>query len=224
MRVVFDLDGTLVDSTPDLLAAINQVLGTHHLELSNREENQRLAGHGLHTMFASTIRARVPDWEESKQQALVSEILDQYSTHPARYTVAYQGITEMLETLQKQHIELCIISNKLSSLTKQVLATIFPSISFLTVYGSDSGFPLKPDPTSLKRCMLGMQADESLIFVGDTEVDYETAKGTADAVYLATWGYRNKQALLSYGIHEDLLLESPMHLVRMVALHKERKE
>lgn len=222
MRIVFDLDGTLVDSTPTLLATINTVLAEHNLAPSNQDENHRYAGHGLFSMFDSTIRSRVPDWEEKQRTVLVQEMLADYSQRSTIGNVVYEGVPTLLEALQQKGFKLCIISNKLSSLTKAIVANSFPTIRFEHIYGEDSGFAPKPDPGSLNQCRTLLKDQEPLIYVGDTEIDYETARNAKVTVYLATWGYRGKKTLLSYGIAEHLLIAHPMQLVCMIEQHKER--
>lgn len=222
MKVVFDLDGTLVDSTPDLLVAINRVLTEYDLPISDRLENQRFAGQGLMPMFKATVHSRVPEWTEDKQNLLIREMFDWYNRYPVCYTRAFDGVPQLLNTLQRENIKLCVISNKIYSLTSQIVKTVFPDIIFDRIYGSDSGFPPKPNSDSLKTCRQGMDASEQLIYVGDTEIDYETAKNTADQVFIVTWGYRGKEVLLSKGIKQELLVENPMSLVLMVHHTKER--
>jgi len=210
--IAFDLDGTLVDSTPDLLAAINAVLLRHNLPLSDHRENLSLAGDGLSVMFASTIEIRVPTWSREKKEQLKAEMLFLYRLEPAKLTVPFPGIVSLLEAIQAQGIPICIISNKLVALTQKILHTLFPSISFSKVYGIDSGFEPKPDSSSLLDFKSSLSIGEELIYVGDTEIDYKTAFGVADRVYLATWGYRGFDGLLEHGIDKCLMVSDSAQL------------
>ena len=206
MGIAFDLDGTLVDSIPDLLAAINAVLFKHNLPQSDVRENLSLAGGGLEAMFASTIERRIPSCSQEKKEQLCSEMLLLYSVDPAKHTLPFPGILTLLEAIQAQGIAMCIISNKLVSLTHKILHVHFPSIVFSKVYGIDSGFEPKPDPSSLLDFKASLVRDEELIYVGDTEIDYKTALGVADRVYLATWGYRGFDGLAGHGIGKHLMV------------------
>lgn len=188
MGIAFDLDGTLVDSTPDLLAAINAVLLRHNLPLSDHRENLSLAGDGLSIMFARTLEIRVPSWPSEKKEQLISEMLALYGEDHAKLTVPFPGIVSLLEAIQAQGIPMCVISNKLVALTQKILHVHFPSITFSKVYGIDSGFAPKPDASSLLDFKSSLPSGEELTYVGDTEIDYKTANGVADKVYLVTWG------------------------------------
>ncbi len=212
MGIAFDLDGTLVDSTPDLLFAINAVLLQHNLPLSDHRENLTLAGDGLDAMFARTIEKRIPFGLREQKEQLCSEMLSLYSAEPARRTNPFAGIPSLLEAIQEQGIPMCVISNKLVSLTSNILSVLFPSISFSKVYGIDSGFAPKPDGSSLLDFKASLPIGEELVYVGDTEIDYKTAFGVADRVYLATWGYRGYDGLLEHGIERHHLVSDTAQL------------
>lgn len=216
MRVVFDLDGTLVDSSADLLAAINHVLRAHHLADSDRSENLRYAGLGIEAMFKATLEARVSGWSEAQKGFLIDAMKAHYSADPVALTRPYEGIVEMLGALAAEGVGLCVISNKPSPLSRRILASLFPAISFMEVLGPDSGFLPKPDPASLRSCRRGMGGGEALLYLGDTEVDHQTGEGTADYVFLASWGYRGRDVLLAMGFDGDIILEKPMELVSIV--------
>ncbi|HKL59706.1 MAG TPA: HAD family hydrolase [Sphaerochaeta sp.] len=212
MGIAFDLDGTLVDSTPDLLAAINAVLAKYNLPLSDKQENLTLAGGGLMAMFSSTVEKRIPTSSVEKKEQLISEMLGLYMLDPATLTVAFPGVLSLLEAIQKQGTPICVISNKLAALTEKILHTLFPSVCFSKVYGIDSGFEPKPDSSSLLDFKRSLPTGEELIYVGDTEIDYKTAHGVADRVYLATWGYRGLEALQREGLDEHLMVSDTAQL------------
>ncbi len=208
--IAFDLDGTLVDSTPDLLAAINAVLLKHNLPPSDERENLLYAGGGLEAMFARTLEKRISPGEKKEQ--LLSEMLSLYSAEPAKRTLPFAGIPALLEAIQAQGVPMCVISNKLVALTAKILSIHFPSITFSKIYGIDSGFAPKPDQGSLLDFKASLSSGEELIYVGDTEIDYKTASGVADRIYLGTWGYRGLEALLEHGIEEQLLVSDAAQL------------
>ncbi|MFA5448691.1 MAG: HAD-IA family hydrolase, partial [Sphaerochaeta sp.] len=103
-----------------------------------------------------------------------------------------------------------------SNLSQQILSTLFSSIDFERIIGPDSGYPPKPNPMSLLSCREGMGMGEQMLYIGDTEIDWQTAHRSADHVYLATWGYRGRQALMAYGIEERYLIDYPMELFSIV--------
>lgn len=212
MGIVFDLDGTLVDSTPDLLYATNAVLLQYNLPLSTTEENLLYAGGGLEAMFAQTLEKRIPTWAREKKEQLRTEMLSLYSAEPAKRTLPFEGMLGLLEAIQAQGIPMCVISNKLVALTQKILHVHFPSITFSKVYGIDSGFAPKPDASSLLDFKSSLPSGEELTYVGDTEIDYKTANGVADKVYLVTWGYRGLEALLEQGLAKHLMVSDTAQL------------
>jgi len=210
--IAFDLDGTLVDSTPDLLAAINAILLEYNLSPSDARENLSYAGGGLASMFARTIEARVPTWTSEKKDQMTAQMLEFYRTDPSSLTTPFPGMVSLLEAIQAKDIPMGVISNKLVELTQKVLRSNYPSITFSKVYGIDSGFAPKPDSGSLLDFKSTLGPDEELIYVGDTEIDYRTAKGVADRVFLGTWGYRGVEGLLEHGIDKALMVSDTAQL------------
>ena len=212
MAIAFDLDGTLVDSTPDLLAAINGVLIQYNLPQTDRQENLSVAGGGLESMFALTIEKKAPTWTSDKKKQLKNEMLELYQLDPSTRTTPFPGMVSLLEALQAQGIPICVISNKLLALTQKILHLKFPSIQFTKIYGIDSGFPPKPDSSSLLDFKSSLKKGEALIYLGDTEIDYKTAHGVADRVFLATWGYRGHDALLAQGFDPHIMVRDASQL------------
>jgi phosphoglycolate phosphatase len=217
--IAFDLDGTLVDSTPDLLTAINAVLLKHNLPLSDHRENLSLAGDGLDAMFARTIERRIPFVLREQKEQLCSEMLFLYSEEPAKLTVPFPGIPSLLVAIQAQGIPMCVISNKLVALTQKILHISFPSVSFSRVYGIDSGFAPKPDASSLLDFKSSLPVGEKLTYVGDTEIDYKTAHGVADRICLVTWGYKGSVGLAEHGIDKHLMVRDTAQLACALGLN-----
>lgn len=212
MGIVFDLDGTLVDSTPDLLSAINAVLSKYNLEPSDVQENVLHAGNGLDAMFSHTLEQRIATYPNATKEAMKHEMLDCYTANPAALSEVYPGMGSLLEAIQKSNQKIAVLSNKLKALSSKILHTLFPSIVFSKIYGIDSGFDPKPDQKALLDFKTSLDPDEELIYVGDTEIDYETAQGVADKIYLVSWGYRGIEALLEYGIPREQIISDVTQL------------
>lgn len=205
MGYVFDLDGTLVDSVPTLLRVINRVLGENGLRLSDREENLSVAGWGLAVMFRRTLENRLDD--DSLIESLTYRMLKLYKEDPVTGTVGYPGAYEFLRKLQDRGERFALITNKLRAPVDRIISNCFPDIEFTKIYSPDGGWAPKPANESLRDFRDNVLKGERLVFVGDTELDYHTAYGTADEIRLALWGYRGREKLLSEGFSEEMFID-----------------
>lgn len=204
MGYVFDLDGTLVDSVPTLLRVIDKVLGDNGLPLSDRKENLSVAGWGLQPMFEKTLRNRISD--ESEIARMTSDMLSLYREDPVTGTVAYPGAYEFLTSLAERGEKTALITNKLIAPASMIFSQCFPDFRFTRIYSPDEGWEPKPSNLSL-RDFRRRYPEGMLTYIGDTELDYRTARNTADRIYLATWGYRGRERLLSDGFPEEMLID-----------------
>ena len=204
MGYVFDLDGTLVDSVPTLLRVINKVLEENSLPLSDRVENLSVAGWGLLPMFEKTLRNRISDEREIARMS--SEMLILYREDPVTGTVPYPGAYDFLMHLSEIGEHTALITNKLLTPATMILDRCFPDFRFTRIYSPDEGWEPKPSNLSLQD-FRRRYPEGLLTYVGDTELDYRTASNTADRIYLATWGYRGRDRLISDGFSEDILID-----------------
>ena len=205
MGYVFDLDGTLVDSVPSLLRVINMVLEENGLEPSDRKENLSVAGWGLEYMFRTTLEHRIED--RDLVESLKDRMLELYSRDPVTGTTGYPGAYGFLKSLADRGEKTALITNKFKGPAEDIVEHCFPGIKFTRIYTPDGGWALKPSPDSLIDFRSNVLGDEELVFIGDTELDYRTAIGTADVIYIACWGYRGREKLLSEGLGEEFLID-----------------
>jgi len=196
--VIFDLDGTLLDTLPDLGAAMNRMLMQLCYPVRSQEQHQSAICYGARE-FA---RRSLP--ESKRDEKTVSCALAAYRTY---YTAActegtrpYEGIAELLAKLCARGIPVAVYSNKPMPQTRQVVAHYFGNIPFAAVIGHLEGTPTKPDPTvalSIARQM-GFSPSE-IAFVGDSDVDMQTARRAGMLPVGVLWGYRDKDTLASGG-------------------------
>lgn len=203
MPYLFDLDGTLVDSAKSLISAIDKVLSENNLEKTNREENLAFAGHGLMHMFVHTCMAR--NISDQMVEKLSNEMLAEYQDNPISGVEAYPGVNEGLLELQKRNEVLSVVTNKNIAPTVKILEHCFPAIKFEKIYTPDQGWKEKPSQESIKDYKK-RYPEGDLVYLGDTELDWQTGFGVADRVYIALWGYRSKEQLESKGIPESVMI------------------
>ena len=189
---IFDLDGTLLDTLPDLVRLTNMVLEERGWPLRSREEILSYVGHGGRHLIGCAAPADTPD-------AVLDEAFERWQDLYPQYghalTRPYDGIPEMLEQLKAGGARLGVLSNKFNAATQSVIDEHFPGV-FDIVRGECEEFPRKPDPTGLLHMMdlMGVRADEAA-YVGDSQGDIEVARRARVFPVGVTWGYRSVEAL-----------------------------
>ena len=197
--VIFDLDGTLADTLPDLGNAMNEMLLQFGFPARTREE------HRLAICYGSREFVRLSLPEEAREDARIDSALAVYKKcYLAACTVKtrpYEGITEMLLSLAEKGIALAVQTNKPMALAKEVVNAYFAQVPFVAVLGHEEGRPTKPDPTAALEIAKMMGFDPSEIaFVGDSDVDMKTARNAGMQPIGVTWGYRDADTLCSKGV------------------------
>ncbi len=185
--IIFDLDGTLIDSAPDIHAAVNRVMSDIRAPLFEFPQIKSFIGNGVPVLIQRVMAAR--DLDSADQTALISSFLDYYEADATTLTRPYPKAIETLQWLQAQGHRLGICTNKPEGPTRSILAEFALSDLFETVIGGDTLAQKKPDPAPLVRAMAEL-GDGPAIFVGDSEVDAETAKRAGVPFALFTEGYR----------------------------------
>ena len=185
-RIVFDLDGTLIDSAPDIQGIANAGLEKIGFAPITLEETHQFIGAGIQSFIEQVRKARgVPD---RYQKPLLKDLTARYDT-AVELTVMYPGVPEALATLAQSH-QLGICTNKLYKPCISVLKHLKIDQFFQTVWGGDNALARKPDPAPLQAAFDDLGTG-SRIFVGDSEIDAETARRAEVPFILFTQGYRN---------------------------------
>lgn len=196
--VVFDLDGTLLDTLDDIATSMNQALIDHHLSPYPTRDYRLFVGNGVATLAARVMKERSDD--RALKDSVLAAYLMHYQAWQNRHTLPYPGIRELLEELIKRQIQLVVFSNKPDGDTKQVIHHYFPEVPFQAVIGQKAGVPLKPDPTVLFDIIKDLRVRKNeLLYVGDTKTDMETAVAAGVTPIGVTWGFRDEPELVRAG-------------------------
>ena len=197
--ILFDLDGTLLDTLGDLGGTLNHVLQENNYPPRTMAEYRRFVGNGARRL---TKDALPEGTAEDEVERVYLEYRDYYRDHPCSVSVPYPGIPELLEHLRLRGVSVAVVSNKPEVTAQKLTDRFFPGV--LTV-GDDGVHPRKPAPDNVYRALeeLGVAPEEAL-YVGDTEVDLATARNAGMDAAIVGWGYRDRDHLLHSGAEEVL--------------------
>ncbi len=194
--VIFDLDGTLLNTLGDLTDATNYALTQYGYPVRTEEEIRSFVGNGIRLL----VKRALPDGaDDGVVEKVLEKFKEYYEAHLADRTVPYEGIDELLERLRAEGYRLAIVSNK-ADFAVQILRERYFAESIPLAVGETAGVPKKPAPDSLYSIMerLGSSPEES-VYVGDSAVDIETARNAGVDCISVTWGFCSVGFLLSKG-------------------------
>ena len=189
--VLFDLDGTLLNTIADLSEAVNHALDVRSLPLHSLEEITKMVGHGVRNLITQALPEKLRG-DEATVDATLADFTAYYTAHIDVHTHPYPGIQELITTLHRNGIQLAIASNKFQAGTEYLIKKFFPEISFVAVLGNRPDFPLKPDPEIVGEVL--RKADvkkEDAVMVGDSPTDMKTAANGGIRGIAVSWGYRD---------------------------------
>ncbi len=212
--IIFDLDGTLLDTLDDLANSVNYALRTHQLKERSIKDIRRFLGNGIRYLMTNAVDNAVTgdDFE-----AVFQTFRTHYVAHCLDTTRPYTGIMQLLETLKSKQIKMAIVSNKLDPAVQELAERFFKGYIDSAV-GESKTVRRKPNPDAVLKAMhdLGTTADHA-IYVGDSEVDLETAKNAGLPCALVTWGFRDEDFLRSLPLQRDThFINQPAELLKLV--------
>jgi len=196
--VVFDLDGTLLDTLDDLADSMNSVLESKGFPIHAVDEYKYFVGHGLRNLAEQALPI-----EHRNSEAIDSafkDMLEEYKKRWHNKTLPYSGIPELLDQLAARDIKLAILSNKEHSLTLKIVEKFLVKWNFMPVFGERIGVPRKPDSTSALEIIkiLNILPDD-IIYLGDSGSDMQTANNSGMYAVGASWGFRGVDELIKGG-------------------------
>ena len=190
--VVWDLDGTLVDSAPDLASALNSVLDKRGFAPLSLASVRTMIGNGVPKLVERGFNALGIRPDPIQLEELVGIFVQEYKTCATERTRPYPHIVETLEVIKDMNIPMGVCTNKPEALTRQILDDLGLSSYFISVVGGDTTGKRKPDPRPLLACLRGLATEpESSLMIGDSIHDVQAAHAAGVFIGVVPWGYRS---------------------------------
>ncbi len=213
--VIFDLDGTLLDTVADLAASTNYALNLCGFPTHETAAYRFFVGNGISKLFERAL----PEGEKTQENILEIRklFLEYYGEHNSELTVPYPGIPELLKKLQTEGIQLAVASNKYQRGTEDLIQHFFPEILFIAVFGQREGIAVKPDPTIIHDILaISKTKKTQVIYIGDSGVDMQTANNAGVEAIGVTWGFRPRKELAEFS--PKYIIDDPDEILRILAL------
>jgi phosphoglycolate phosphatase len=210
--VIFDLDGTLLNTLEMIKECNNELLSHHGFPQRALAEYRLFVGYGMRNL----LKKALPDGTSDEIiERLVPEVIEIYHKRGADMIPPYEGINEMLDTLVGKGVKISILTNKEHSYAILNAKTALSNYHFETIIGERPGMPIKPDPKGVFEIveMTGVPLSET-IFVGDMKADILTGKNAGVLAVGCLWGFGDKKDLENAGA--DLLIEHPLELLKII--------
>ncbi|MCR5458160.1 MAG: HAD family hydrolase [Clostridiales bacterium] len=209
--IVFDLDGTLLDTADDLKNSLNRVLVKRRYRPVDKERTMQCLGNGVRRL----IELNVPNGSDNPEfETMVKEFKDDYVANCAVETKPYEGIINVLKELKRIGLKTAIVSNKTDYAVQELKVKYFGNLIDIAV-GESEQTPRKPNPQMVYKAldMLG-SSSENAVYIGDSEVDILTARNSNLDCISVSWGFRDKATLIQSGA--EMILSSPEDLLNII--------
>jgi phosphoglycolate phosphatase len=196
--VIFDLDGTLVDTIPDIAAALGRALEGTGVAPPPLEVVKRMVGDGARELVRRALAAEPAD--SAREEAVLARLLAAYRENACVASRLYPDVADGLAALRGDGVALAVVTNKLGDVARTLLGTLGIAASFEAIIGDGDGFPRKPDPAAARSVLLRVGgAQERTAVVGDGLPDMRLARALGATAVAATWGYAAAEALAGEG-------------------------
>ena len=193
--VIFDLDGTLLDTIGDITNCANHTLALYGFEPKTYEEIKTYIGYGIDYFLE---RAYPPGRDDERYEDFVRDYKAYYLDHMTDKTIVYPGMYELLDELKKRDIKLGVVTNKFHMAASLIVEHFF-SGTFGQVIGEGMGYAKKPDPETLNAAIEGLDADKAkTLYIGDSEADITISEGAGVDCLIVTWGMRSREFMEKY--------------------------
>lgn len=210
--IIFDLDGTLLNTLEDLAAAVNHSLAAHGYPTHSTDAIRSFIGNGAKRLIASALPEGTP---MEREREILAGFRRYYDEHNADFTQPYPGIIAMLDGLAERGIKMAILSNKPHSATVDIVNLLLSGYDFACVFGEREGIPRKPDPQSALEVagILGEQPAD-IAYVGDSGGDMQTALNAGMLPIGVAWGFRSVEELKREGA--VYVLDEPNDMIELI--------
>ncbi len=209
---VFDMDGTILDTLADLHVCTNFALRKNGFPERTLDEIRCFVGNGLRRLAERAVPA---DADPAAVDAVFADLKAHYAQHAQDYTKPYDGIIPLLLTLRGAGVKTAVVSNKVDSAVAELTAGFFPGLFDVSV-GERPGRQLKPAPDAVIAALreLGVSKEDA-VYIGDSEVDFATARNAGLPCISVTWGFRSREALQA--LAPDWLVDTPAELAAVLS-------
>ncbi len=209
--IIFDLDGTLLNTLGDLKEAINYALTQYSYPERTEKEIKSFIGNGIKAAIEKAVNQKISDEKLTK---IINTFKDYYKEHSYEQTKPYDGIKEVLKLLKQKGYKLGVVSNKVDEAVKPLCKYYFEDL-IDTAIGEGKGIERKPNPMGVMKVIeeLNSKPEES-IYIGDSETDTETAKNAKIPCISVLWGYRDKELLEKSGA--KIFAEKPEEIIKII--------
>lgn len=210
--VIFDLDGTLLNSLIDIMDSVNFVLEEYNLPTHSLDEYKMFIGNGIEVLAKKSLK---DNFSKVNFDKFLQRVRTIYSQRQIEKTKPYDGIIDMLVKLNKQGIKITVLSNKPNEFTQLVVSNFFNNIKFDIILGSRENIPIKPNPQAVNEIIDFLKIEkENVVFVGDTSTDILTAKNANIKSIGVSWGFRTVDELKKSGA--DYIIYKPNQLFSII--------
>ena len=208
--LIFDLDGTTIDTLGDIVYSFNAALREFDFPEKSREEIRMGVGRGFRALVDAVAPA---DASQETKDELANRYKNIYRENYYKTSIAYEGMMEVMKDLQDKGIKLAVNSNKSDEFTTQLIARNYPGIDFIAVIGAREGVAHKPDPTTALQIaqMMDLRPEE-IAYVGDSDVDMKTGKNAGMKTIGCLWGYRDEALLRESGADHIAIIPKDIEL------------
>ena len=208
--ILFDLDGTLLDTLEDLTDSVNYVLNKHGMPERTIDEIRSFIGNGVPTLIARSVPC---DTDSETVKICVAEMMEYYKDHADIKTRPYDGIMELLDNLKQRNIRIAVVTNKAEEAAKILCKAKFGDVLDIVI-GDNGKDKLKPAPDNVFRALNELKlAKDEVLYVGDSDVDMITAKNAHLRSVGVTWGFRDENVLRKNGA--DHIINTPLELLNL---------
>ena len=209
--IIFDLDGTLIDSLEDIAVCMNKVLEELNLPIHKIDDYKYFVGSGVDVLVNNALK----DSSQEIKNEVLEKFKKEYDQQLHAKTKPYAGIYELLDELKKLDYNLAVLSNKPHDFTVAYINYLFKDYNFKEVHGQKKEVPKKPDPIGAINIAKALNIPCSeIFFVGDTMVDMQTAKSANMKAIGVLWGFRDEEELLTNGA--DFIVKHPLEILEIV--------
>ncbi|MDR1582021.1 MAG: HAD family hydrolase [Prevotellaceae bacterium] len=196
--IIFDLDGTLINSIPDIADSMNEVLSVYGYPQYNYNQYKYFVGNGIRRLVERCVPPEYATPENIEN--IFRKMIGIYGNNCVNKTQVYEGIYELLDGLSAKRIKMAILSNKTDSITQKICNQLFCDNYFEMILGATNNFPKKPNPQSALFIAENLSVPPNEVFyLGDTSIDMETACAAGFFPAGTSWGFRPKEELSSFG-------------------------